>query len=84
MSATLLCAHFTDTELTLRTQARAAARPTLANPAATAGPDATPRAQPTALRIEMEYPTGLTDHLGRAGGKVAGPAALGGDLLART
>jgi Family of unknown function (DUF6459) len=36
MPAALLCAHFTDKELTLRTQARTGARPTLPNPAATA------------------------------------------------
>jgi hypothetical protein len=35
MPATLLCARFTDTELTLRTQARADARPTPPDPAAT-------------------------------------------------
>jgi Family of unknown function (DUF6459) len=35
MPAVLLCAQFTDKELTLRMQTRAGARPTLPNPAAT-------------------------------------------------
>jgi hypothetical protein len=37
MPAALLCAQFTDKELTLRTQARTGARRTLPDPAATAG-----------------------------------------------
>ena len=36
MPAVQLCAHFTDTELTLRTQARVSARPTLPDPVAIA------------------------------------------------
>jgi hypothetical protein len=36
MPTALLCARFTDKDLTLRTQARAGARPTLPNPVATA------------------------------------------------